>query len=122
MSDTDIVAVVEQLIEAENDHDADAAARLLAPDFAGITRARGVEQDRAGLLRAIGDTTGPSMHRRLEPDAWVRRSGDLAVVRSVVEVLDDSSPPGATRFRNVHVLIRHGEGWTCAAWQVTMLT
>jgi ketosteroid isomerase-like protein len=117
----EIVAVVEDLIAAENTRNAEAAGRLLAPDFSAITRARGVEQDRAGLLYEIANPTS-AVQRQIEGELSVRQSGDLAVVRSIVAVVDESSsPPGLRRFRNTHVLTWHGEAWKCAAWQVTKL-
>ena len=121
MTNAEIVSVVEQLIEAENTAHADGASRLLAPDFTAITRARGVEQDRAQLLEELAHPPR-SLVRHLEGDPSVRQSGDLAVVRSVVVVTDGSSPPGVSRFRNTHVLTRQGDAWKCVAWQVTKLT
>jgi ketosteroid isomerase-like protein len=121
MTNADIVAVVEQLIEAENTANADGASRLLAPDFTAITRARGVEQDRAALLDEVANPKS-SVERRLEGELSVRQSGDLAVARSVVAVLDGSSPPVLSRFRNIHVLTWHGDAWKCVAWQVTKLS
>ena len=81
----DIVAVVERLIAAENSKNKDDAARELAADFTQITRMTGVEQRRDEYVKAVADPPPPERHRQLEPDPWVRQSGDLAVVRSVVE-------------------------------------
>jgi len=121
MTNTEIISVVEQLIEAENAANADAAGRLLAPDFTAITRARGVEQDRAQLLKELASPAS-SLMRRLEGEPSVRQSADLAVVRTVVVVTDGSSPPGVSRFRNTHILTRQADAWRCVAWQVTELT
>lgn len=117
----DIVAVVERLIDAENARTPNLAASVLAPDFAAITRARGVEQDRAAMLQEMANPANPGFVRRLERDLWIRQSGDLAVVRSIVEMVDGSPLPAITRFRNTHVLTRDGDVWTCVAWQVTKL-
>ena len=122
MTNTDIVAVVQRLVQAENARDAVAAAALLAADFTAITRARGAEQDRAGLLQELANPANPGLERRLEPDVWVRESAGLAVARSIVQVIDASTtPPAVTRFRNVHVLTRDAGAWKCLAWQVTKL-
>jgi ketosteroid isomerase-like protein len=116
----DVIAVVEDLIAAENGMDATAAGRLLASDFAGITRGRGAEQDRAAMLVEVAHPKN-EVRRRLEGEPWVRQSGNLAVSRSVVEILD-GSPPVVTRFPNTHVLTREGSAWKCVAWQVTTLS
>jgi hypothetical protein len=116
----DVIAVVEQLIAAENGMDAAAAGRLLASDFAGITRGRGAEQDRAAMLVEVAHPKS-EVRRRLDGEPWVRQNGDLAVSRSVVET-SDGSPSSATRFRNTHVLTREGGAWKCVAWQVTKLS
>lgn len=120
MANTDIVSVVERLIEAENTRNAGASAAELATDFVGITRARGVEQDRDAMLQEVANPKS-LVERQLEPERWVRQSGDVAVVRSVVVVYDGTSPPVVARFRNVHVLTREGDAWKCLAWQVTKL-
>ena len=99
---------------------ANAAAALLAPDFfTAITRARGVEQDRAALLHEIAHPQNP-LERRLEGELCVRQSGELAVVRSIVAVHNGSLP--LSRFRNIHVLASHADVWKCVAWQVTKLS
>lgn len=120
MTHADIVEVVKKLIEAENNKDRTAAERLLATDFVAITRARGVEQDRTALLGEIEHPTTVA-ERSVDGDVWVRQSGDLAVVRSVVAVLS-GSPPAVARFRNTHVLRLDDGAWKCAAWQVTKLS
>jgi len=117
----DIVAVVERLIAAENSKNKDDAARELAADFTQITRMTGVEQRRDEYVKAVADPPPPERHRQLEPDPWVRQSGDLAVVRSVVETTERATPPATARFRNIHVLTREGGAWKCLAWQVTKL-
>ncbi len=120
MSESEIAAVVVGLFEAENAADAIAAGRYLSENFIAITRARGVEQGRQALLEELAHPENPSLHRRVEERPSVRQSGDLAVARSVVSILD-GSPPFATRFRNVHVLAREAGGWKCISWQVTKL-
>jgi hypothetical protein len=121
MANVEIVSVIQRLVNAENTRNAAAADALLAADFVAITRVRGVEQDRAALLGEIGHPPGQPVERRLEPETWVRQSGDLAVVRSVVRTIDGSTPPVTARFRNVHVLTREGGEWKCLSWQVTKL-
>jgi hypothetical protein len=121
MPNADITSVVERLVNAENARNADAARAELAADFSAITRGRGVEQDRDAMLKELANPPNPALQRRLEPDPWIRQSGDLAVVRSVVEVIDPTATPPTTRFRNTHVLSRAGGAWTCVAWQVTKL-
>lgn len=119
MKHADLVAVVTNLIEAENKNDGPAADRLLAPDFVAITRSHGAEHNRKELLNKIVNP-GLTFVRRIEGEPWVEHGADLAVVRSVVVILD-GSPPAEVRFRNTHVLKRYGDEWKCLAWQVTKL-
>jgi len=122
MSDDEILSVVARLVEAENTRDPKLSGSLLARDFTGITRARGVEQNREEMLDEVAHPKNTS-ERTLEkdPPPWVRQSGDLAVVKSVVTMPDLGAATGTKRFRNVHVLTREGRAWTCVAWQVTAL-
>jgi hypothetical protein len=50
---TKLRELVAELVAAENDCDRDRADRVLAASFLGITRARGVEQNREQLLDQI---------------------------------------------------------------------
>lgn len=115
-----LVDHVRQLLAAENRADPAAAETLLAPAFAGITRASGREEDRAALLAAIASPTRPGLWRYLvesETRAWV--DGGLGVVSSVVQTRSPvvCEPTGC--FRNLHVFQRDAGGWRCVAWQVT---
>lgn len=120
MADADIVSVIEKLVNAENTRDPKLSASVLSKDFTGITRARGVEQNRDEMLEEVAHPKNPD-ERRLEPKPWVRQSGDLAVVKSIVTMPDAAQPSGIKRFRNLHVLTREGGEWKCVAWQVTGL-
>jgi Domain of unknown function (DUF4440) len=122
-SETDLIEQVRRLVEAENERNRATADEILAQDFAAITRARGVEQNRDALLAEVENPKNPNLRRELgESDLWVRVSGDQGVVRSLVKTTDRTSPDEApTTFRNVHVFERQGESWKCLAWQVTKL-
>jgi hypothetical protein len=120
----ELVNLVRELIQAENERDGKKADRVLAPGFAAITRSRGEEQDREALLREIANPKNADLHRRLdERSCWVRHSGELGVVRSLVETGPRATPFAVTDiFRNTHVFERQAERWRCIAWQVTKMT
>ena len=122
-SETDLIERVRRLVEAENERDRAKAESILAEDFAAITRARGVEQNRYDLLEEVANPKNPTLRRELdESDLWIRISGNQGVVRSLVRTTDRSSPndPPVT-FRNVHVFERQRDSWNCLSWQVTKL-
>jgi len=116
------IDLVRQLVEAENERNRAAAEAVLAEDFAAITRARGVEQDRDGLLDEIAQPKSSTVRRALGDDLWLHQSGDLAVVRSLVTTTDDAAPADAPKtYRNLHVFERRDGRWKCLAWQVSEL-
>jgi hypothetical protein len=136
--ESELIDLVCRLIEAENKGGKEGRAEaewILAENFTRITRARNEEQNRSGLLGEIETRPNVNLRReverrehegeRSEDDAdmiWVRCSGDLGVVRSIVLLTDRRSPqadPG--KFRNTHVFERQEGRWWCVAWQVTKL-
>jgi hypothetical protein len=121
--ETELIEQVRRLVEAENQRDRARADRILAQDFAVITRARGVEQNRDALLEEVANPDNPYLHRVIgESDFWVRVSGDQGVVSSLVTTTDKASPDeAASTFRNVHVVELQRGSWKCIAWQVTKL-
>ncbi|MFG3438824.1 nuclear transport factor 2 family protein [Nonomuraea sp. NPDC047897] len=113
----DPVQTVRRLVEAENRHDREAAERLLAADFVGITRARGEEQARDELLAEVARPANPDLDRDVDADdLWTGRGPNLCVVRSIV-----TTDEPVRRFRNLHVLVVEQDRWRCLAWQVTEL-
>jgi hypothetical protein len=114
-------ALVITLIDAENTRDRQAADDVLAADFTQITRARGVEQARPALLDELEKPANTGILRSLVAGSLsTKTSGDLAVVRSLVETRDAAQPAAAPgRFRNIHVFERQQNRWRCVIWQVT---
>lgn len=120
----ELIDLVRKLVEAENTRNRAASEAIIAPDFLGITRARGVEQDKEAMLNELANSQNPNLRRSLEDDQfWADMCGHLGVVRSVVALTDSSNPQAAPkRFRNMHVFEHRAGQWVCLAWQVTALS
>ncbi|HEX8691773.1 MAG TPA: nuclear transport factor 2 family protein [Longimicrobium sp.] len=119
-AEDDLEDLVRRLVDAENRASREDAEGILSPSFTAITRSSGQEQDRDGLLEAIGK--GSDKVRILEDGVEARVSGDLGVVRSIVTVAGRDRPdvPLAS-YRNIHVFTREAGDWRCVSWQVTKL-
>ena len=119
--ETELIERVRALVDSENARDRERAAAILAEEFTAITRASGVERNRDELLADIADPKR-SIRRDLDDDVWVRNSGDVAVVKSLVTTVDEAAPADPPRrFRNLHVFQKQTGEWKCVAWQVTEL-
>lgn len=105
-----------QMLQAEEDGDAESLARLLTEDFT-IIRASGARQDREAYLNAVGTNA----HRgRTAEKPEVRLYGNFAVI--IIRVTTTEKRDGALtvlRFWNTRVFIWQEEQWLCATWQVT---
>jgi hypothetical protein len=117
---TKLRELVAELVAAENDCDRDRADRVLAASFLGITRARGVEQNREQLLDQIAHCPNNLVRTLEESSATTYASEAFAVVRSIVGVNDSVGTPQG-RYRNLHAFERQNQQWICVAWQVTKL-
>jgi hypothetical protein len=112
--------LVAELVAAENDCDRDRADKILAASFLGITRARGVEQNREQLLDQVAHCPNNVVRTLEESSATIYASETFALVRSIVGV-SDSVGTAQGRYRNLHAFERQDQQWTCVAWQVTKL-
>jgi hypothetical protein len=117
---TKLQELVAELISAENNCDRYRADRLLAASFLGITRARGIEQDREQLLDQIANCPNNMVRKLEEITTTTYASNAFALVRSIVGVNDSVGAPQG-RYRNLHAFERQDQLWTCVAWQVTKL-
>ncbi len=122
----ELIEQVRQLIAAENEGGEQGkkiADLILAQNFTMITRSNGVEEDRDNLLKAIANPSNPNLFRELEErEFWVRRLGDLGVVRSLITTKERAAPNTILgRFRNIHIFENQQGQWRCVAWQVTRL-
>jgi hypothetical protein len=131
-SRTELFEQVRQLIDAENNHDGGTAERILADNFAGITRSQKKdneeqEQNRVELLRKIGqkpqgnknsENSNPRQMDKQDYQIW--ESEGLGVVKSLVTRTNPKDQK-VERFRNIHVFEKQQGKWRCVAWQVTRL-
>lgn len=118
-----LIALVRQLVQAENEENRVLAEEVLAPDFIAITRRTGKEQGREDLLGAIAAPPPPNPLREFDEEgAWTQASGDLGVVRSLITTKNPNNPNEVLgRFRNLHVFEQRSQRWQCVLWQVTEL-
>jgi hypothetical protein len=138
---------VVNLIKAENQagpNASAAASKILAPNFLGITRAKGTEEGRADYLKTVEDAAKPGSdnplrwldiaNRNVAPDLaeplrgqggpmknpnsgeWI--FGNIAIVKAVVTTRKRDTPNQSDgRYRNIYVFAHEGEAQD-AAWRL----
>jgi hypothetical protein len=112
--------LVAELVAAENDCDRNRADKVLAATFLGITRASGVEQNRAQLLDQIAHSPNNVLRKLEESIATTYAAEGFALVQSIIQVTASVGTPQG-RYRNLHAFERQNRRWSCVAWQVTKL-
>jgi uncharacterized protein (TIGR02246 family) len=116
-----ILEVVTRADQAASSRDADAYVALFTPD-AVLDGAQGRHAGREALRAGVGPVwaaEGPAtLHLTLNAVIEPGRSGDLAVVRSVLLIIDPAAPPAIRATALIRQELRREDG----TWRITRRT